>query len=375
MAAVCADTLEQARAAVELIEIEWRVLTPLLDPDEAVARGELIDTRTSERGDVEAGLAQADAVVEATYRTQTVLHNSLETHQSVCRFIGDTLEVYTSTQFVWGVRDELAAAFGLDPDRVRVICDSMGGGFGSKTAPGDYTVIAVELARRTGRPVRCALTRREENTIAGNRNATIQRLVAGVRADGTITALRGEFVNAVGASGWSSMVEGPMQMLYTCANVRTTTHGARVNLPPMRAFRAPGFVEGTFALESLLDELAARLELDPLELRRANHAADDPHAERPYSAQEPARVLPARGAALGAPARGARPLDRQGQVRRRPRVADLVRRRRPAELRLGADRLGRARGRRHREARTSAPAPGPRSPRSPPRSSPCHSST
>ncbi len=285
VAAVCADTLEQARAAVELIEIEWRVLSPLLDPDEAVARGELIDTRTSERGDVEAGLAQADAVVEATYRTQTVLHNSLETHQSVCRFIGDTLEVYTSTQFVWGVRDELAAAFGLDPDRVRVICDSMGGGFGSKTAPGDYTVIAVELARRTGRPVRCALTRREENTIAGNRNATIQRLVAGVRADGTITALRGEFVNAVGASGWSSMVEGPMQMLYTCANVRTTTHGARVNLPPMRAFRAPGFVEGTFALESLLDEVAARLELDPLELRRANHAADDPHAERPYSAK------------------------------------------------------------------------------------------
>ena len=146
-------------------------------------------------------------------------------------------------------------------------------------------MIAVELARRTGRPVRCALTRREENTIAGNRNATIQRLVAGVRADGTITALRGEFVNAVGASGWSSMVEGPMQMLYTCANVRTTTHGARVNLPPMRAFRAPGFVEGTFALESLLDEVAARLELDPLELRRANHAAADPHAERPYSAK------------------------------------------------------------------------------------------
>ena len=348
VAAVCADTLEQARAAVELIEIEWRVLTPLLDPDEAVARGELIDARTSERGDVEAGLAQADAVVEATYRTQTVLHNSLETHQSVCRFIGDTLEVYTSTQFVWGVRDELAAAFGLDPDRVRVICDSMGGGFGSKTAPGDYTVIAVELARRTGRPVRCALTRREENTIAGNRNATIQRLVAGVRADGTITALRGEFVNAVGASGWSSMVEGPMQMLYACANVRTTTHGARVNLPPMRAFRAPGLRRG-----HLRARVPPRRARRPARAGPARAAAREPRRGRPARGaavlrEEPARVLPARGAALGAPARGARPLDRQGQVRRRPRVADLVRRRRPAELRLGADRLGRTRGRRHR---------------------------
>ena len=346
----------------------------MLDPDEAVARGELIDARTSERGDVEAGLAQADAVVEATYRTQTVLHNSLETHQSVCRFVGDTLEVYTSTQFVWGVRDELAAAFGLDPDRVRVICESMGGGFGSKTAPGDYTVIAVELARRTGRPVRCALTRREENTIAGNRNATIQRLAAGIRADGTITALRGEFVNAVGASGWSSMVEGPMQMLYACANVRTTTHGARVNLPPMRAFRAPGFVEGTFALESLLDELAARLELDPLELRRANHAADDPHTERPYSARTCSSATGARSrtGSAGTRCAPARPTGSSAASasRRRSGTAAAARRATPG---CGSARTGTRPS--SPRARTSAPAPGPRSPRSPPRSSHCHSST
>jgi xanthine dehydrogenase YagR molybdenum-binding subunit len=148
----------------------------------------------------------------------------------------------------------------------------MGGGFGSKTSPDDHAFIAAELARRTGRPVRCALTRPDENVAAGNRNATIQRLVAGARADGTLTALGGEFVNATGWAGWNTMVEGPMQTLYACPNVRTVTSAARLNLPPMKAFRAPGYVEGTFGLECLLDEVAAKLDLDPLELRRRNHA-------------------------------------------------------------------------------------------------------
>ncbi len=282
VAAVCADTLRQAQAAAALVAIEWEVLTPRLDPDEAVAAGEILDQRTQERGDLERGLAEADVVVEATYRTQVVMHNSMETHQAAARWVGDTLEVYISTQYVWGVRDGVAKGLGLDPDRVRVFCDFMGGGFGSKNGPDEHTFIAIELAKRTGRPVHCALTRREENIAAGNRNATIQRLVAGARADGTLTALGGEYVNAVGFSGWTAMTEGPMQTLYACPNVRTRTRGAKLNLPPMKAFRAPGYVEGTFGLECLLDELAARLDLDPLELRRRNYAETDPTG-RPYS--------------------------------------------------------------------------------------------
>jgi CO/xanthine dehydrogenase Mo-binding subunit len=283
--AVAAETLAQAEAAVRLIDVEWEELEPLLDPDEAVRRAQLLGTRSHDRGDLEQGLAEADAVVRATYRTQTVLHNSMETHQSVCRWVGDTLEVYTSTQYIWGVRARTAAAFGLAPDKVRVICEYIGGGFGSKTDPGDYTFVAAALAGRTGRPVRCALTRREENVSAGNRNATIQRLVAGARADGTLTALGGEYVNATGFSGWNAMTEGPMQMLYACPNVRVTTHAAQLNLPGAKAFRAPGFVEGTFGLECLLDELAAKLDLDPLELRRRNHAEADPADERRYSSK------------------------------------------------------------------------------------------
>jgi xanthine dehydrogenase YagR molybdenum-binding subunit len=286
VAAAAASSPDDARRALELIDVEWEELEPLLDPDGAVSQGSLLDEpHRYERGDPEVGFAEADVVVEAEYRTQTVLHNALETHQSVCRWEGETLEVYISTQWIWGVRDSIASTLGLPPDRVRVVCNYMGGGFGAKNSPGDYTYIAIALAGQTGRPVRCALTRREENLAAGNRNATIQRLRAGARADGRLTALEGEFVNAVGSGGWSASTHGPMEMLYACENVRTVTHGAKLNTPPNASFRAPGFVEGTFGLECLLDELAARLELDPLELRRRNHADQDLVDGRPFSSK------------------------------------------------------------------------------------------
>jgi CO/xanthine dehydrogenase Mo-binding subunit len=276
VAAVAAETFGQARAAVKAIEVEWEALEVVLDPDEAVRR-ELFtaEPRRQERGDVEKAFAEADVVVEATYRTQTVLHNSLETHQAVCEWQGETLHVYISTQYIWGVRREVAETLGLPEDKVRVVCDFMGGGFGSKNGPDEYTFVAAELAKRTGRPVRCALTRHEEHTSAGNRNSTIQRLRAAARNDGTIVALDGEFTNSVGWSGWSSPTEGPMWMLYDCENVRTVTYGAKLNTPFMKAFRAPGFAEGTFGLETLIDELAAKLDIDPLELRRRNYASSN----------------------------------------------------------------------------------------------------
>jgi xanthine dehydrogenase YagR molybdenum-binding subunit len=284
VAAVCADSYEQARAAVAAIEVEWEPLEVVIDPDEAVARGQLVgEPRERARGNFDAGLAQADVVVEGEYRTQVVLHNSMETHQCVVQWLGDALEVYISTQYIWGVREEVAETLGLPPDKVRVVCEYMGGGFGSKNSADHFTFIAIELAKRTNRPVRCALTRREENLATGNRNATIQRLTIGAKADGTLTALGGEYVNATGWDGWSSPVEGPMQQLYSCPNVKTTTYAAKINQPPMKAFRAPGFVEGTFGLESLLDVLAAKLDIDPLELRRKNYAAHDPGDNRPYS--------------------------------------------------------------------------------------------
>jgi CO/xanthine dehydrogenase Mo-binding subunit len=284
VAAVAADTFAQARSAVDAINVEWELLEAILDPEEAVRREQFtMPSSTYERGDFEKALESADVVIEGTYRTSVVLHNSMETHQSVCEWVGDTLNVYISTQYIWGVRNAVAEELGIPGDKVRVVCEYMGGGFGSKNDPGEYTFVAAELAKRTGRPVRCALTRREENTAAGNRNLTIQRLKVGARSDGTIVALGGEFINGVGWSGWSAMTDGPMQMLYSCDNVRTVRHGAKINMPPMKAFRAPGFVEGTFGLECLIDELAVKLELDPLELRRKNYA--DSNDGKPYSSK------------------------------------------------------------------------------------------
>jgi xanthine dehydrogenase YagR molybdenum-binding subunit len=130
------------------------------------------------------------------------------------------------------------------------------------------------------------LTRREENLAAGNRNATIQRLRVGARTDGTLTALAGEFVNSTGWDGWLASTGGPMRMLYACENVRTVEYAAKLNTSPMKAFRAPGFVEGTFGLECMMDELAAKLDLDPLELRRRNHSDHDAMDERPFSSKK-----------------------------------------------------------------------------------------
>ena len=286
VAAVAAETFGQAQAALRQLNAEWDVLEPLLDPDEAVRQESFVsDVKNYERGDFQRGVAEGDVAVEAEYRTQVVLHNSMETHQAVCHWEDDGITVYISTQYIWGIRDSVAEHLGLPPDKVRVVCHAMGGGFGSKNSPGDYTPIAAELAKRTGRPVRCALTRREENLAAGNRNATIQRLTAAAKSDGTLTALGGEFVNAIGFSGWSASTEGPMKMLYACENVRTVQYPAKLNLPPMAAFRAPGFVEGTFALECLLDELAAKLDIDPLELRRRNYASSDRVDDRPFSSK------------------------------------------------------------------------------------------
>jgi CO/xanthine dehydrogenase Mo-binding subunit len=286
VAAVAAETSAQARAAVQLLDVEWDVLEPLLDAAEAVARGSVLaDTRRYERGDYERGLAEADAVVEAEYRTQTLNHNPLETHQCVCEWRGDALDVYISTQYIWGIRSELADALGLPADKVRVVCEFMGGGFGAKNSAGNFVLLAAELAKRTGRPVRCALSRREENVVGGNRNATVQRVTAAGRSDGTLTALGGEYICSLGARGWLPPTAGPTQLLYACDNVRTVEHGAKLNLPPMAAFRAPGFVEGTWSLECLLDKLAAELGIDPLELRKLNYAHTDAMDGRPFSSK------------------------------------------------------------------------------------------
>src|SRR5690606_14503424 len=128
VAAIAADDERTAREALKLIDVEWEVLEPLLDPEEAVRRGQLTtDPRRYERGDAERAFEAADVVVEAEYRTESVLHNAMETHQAVCAWEGDTLTVYISTQAIWDVRTSVARTLGMPEDKVKVICEYMGG--------------------------------------------------------------------------------------------------------------------------------------------------------------------------------------------------------------------------------------------------------
>ena len=132
VAAIAADTFAEAAAALELVEVEWEQLGPFLDPDDAIAEGQAFQEPSRyERGDLERGLAEADVVVEAEYRTQTVLHNALETHQAVCAWEGGGLTVYASTQYIWGVRRRSRPGSASRPTR----CGSCAATWAAASAP------------------------------------------------------------------------------------------------------------------------------------------------------------------------------------------------------------------------------------------------
>ena len=141
------------------------------------------------RGDVDKGFAEADVVLEQSYRTECEIHTPLERHGCVAEWSRDRLTVWPSTQGVYRIQSQLSAILGLPLSKVRVIGHYMGGGFGSKLAADKETVIAALLAKKTGRPVKLFMTREETYIAAGNRPPANMRLKAGVKKDGTLTAL------------------------------------------------------------------------------------------------------------------------------------------------------------------------------------------
>jgi xanthine dehydrogenase YagR molybdenum-binding subunit len=233
----------------------------------------------SRRGDVTRGFAEADVVVEGEYRTQVQTHCCLEPHGIVADWRADGLTVYMSTQYTTGVRHELAEEFGLPLNRVRVIVDAMGGGFGSKSTLGNYGRIAVELSRRARAPVRLMLDREEEQMDAGNRPGTWQRLRIGAKRDGVLTAISlisyGTAGVALGAGvGFNA------EALYACPNFDGAQHDVFINAGPGCAMRAPGNTPGAYGLEQAIDELAERLAIDPLVLRDRVDPSPVRHEER-----------------------------------------------------------------------------------------------
>jgi len=297
VALVLADTREQAVDACAAVVVEYETLPFVVDPEAALQpeaprvlsdrpHNKLNDEypQTYQRGDVDAGIREAEVTVEARFETPAAMHNSMETHGATAQWDGRTLTIYSSTQDIFGVRRAVAKALGLHQNQVRAIKQYMGGGFGSKFGPHESGLLAAYAAHRLGRPVQYMLSREDENVAAGHRSATIQHFRLGAQRDGTLTAIEQRTVGNLGAlAGWFPATAMATKELYQCANVRTIDEGARTNLGPFAAFRAPGVVEGIAAMETAVDQLAAALGMDPLELRLKNYAERHQDMQRPYA--------------------------------------------------------------------------------------------
>ena len=218
------------------------------------------------QGDAEQGFKEADVIVDAHYTTQVQTHSALETHGVVADWKPDLLTVYASTQGTASVREELAAYFQLPMSKVRVITEFMGGGFGAKFGAGNPGVVAATLSRKAGAPVRLMLDRQEEHLSVGNRPSSDQRLRIGAKKDGTITAIQLISFGTAGC-GTGAGCAGPASNLYKWATLHVEENDVFINAGPAAAFRAPGHPQGAFALEQSIDELAARLNMDSLDLR------------------------------------------------------------------------------------------------------------
>jgi len=221
---------------------------------------------------VASGFAAADVVLEESYRTECELHTPLEPHGCVVNWEGRSLTIWESSQGVYAIQSKVAEILKLPLARVRVVGHYMGGGFGCKLEAGKYTAIAALLARQSGRPVKLLLTREETYLAVGNRPPCNMTLKAGVKRDGTLTALEFTCLATGGAypAGGTSLVDWLVRDLYTCPNVRTTCTDVFIHAGPARPFRAPGHPQGAWALEQMMDALADAVGMDPVQLRLKN---------------------------------------------------------------------------------------------------------
>jgi xanthine dehydrogenase YagR molybdenum-binding subunit len=229
------------------------------------------------RGDVEKGLGEADATIEATYYVPVHTHAPLETHGVVAHWEGDQLTIHASTQAIFAVREGVAEALGIDRKNVRVICEHMGGGFGSKLGPSAtgsaVAVVACRLAKMAGAPVKLMLDRKQEHLCTGNAPSAVITVRMGAKKDGTLTAVHYKSYGSAGVATGAG-TSGPASALYANnPNFKAEEYDVFTNAGPAAPLRAPGHSQGAFALESAVDELAEKLGLDPLELRRKNESS------------------------------------------------------------------------------------------------------
>lgn len=286
IALVVADSLEEAREVARSLwldideeshEAELRSDHPGLYKPEKVNPGFPADTAT---GDVEKALAAAPAGVDVTYTTPALHNNPMEPHATIARWDGDHLTLFDSNQHPSGVAATIGQIFGIPAGRVHVITEHVGGGFGSKGTARPNAVLAAMAAKVTGRPVKVVLPRQAMFSVVGHRTPTMQRVRLGAGRDGVLTAIDHR---AYGQSSrlfeFAEQTAVVSRHMYTPANRRTAHRLLRLDMPTPRWMRAPGEAPGMVALECAIDELAASLEIDPVDLRLRNVAGTPDYAD------------------------------------------------------------------------------------------------
>ncbi|MBL0795253.1 MULTISPECIES: aldehyde oxidoreductase molybdenum-binding subunit PaoC [unclassified Pseudomonas] len=286
VALVVAETFEQARAAAQLVNVEYAADKGQFDlasvRDQGVEpKDDLPDVK---HGDFASAFAAAPVQFDQTYTTPDQSHAMMEPHATLAAWKGDQVTLWTSNQMIaWSVGD-IAATLGLPKENVRLISPYIGGGFGGKLFIRADAILAALGARLANRPVKVALARPQIANNTTHRPATIQRIRMGATADGKLTAIAHEGWSGNLADGKVEVAAQPSQLLYAAENRLVTMRLAPLDLPEGNAMRAPGETPGLMALEIAMDEMAEQLKLDPIQFRILNDTQVDPvKTERPFS--------------------------------------------------------------------------------------------
>ncbi len=307
VALVVAETFEQARAAAQLVRVDYERQPGRYDlaaAKDSATRPEAINGAAPDTavGDFAGAFAAAPVQVDATYTTPDQSHAMMEPHATIAAWKGEQLTVWTSNQMIaWG-QSELAKTLGIPKDKVRLVSPFIGGGFGGKLFLRADALLAALGARAAKRPVKVALQRPLMMNNTTHRPATIQRVRIGADAGGKILAIGHECWSGDLPGGEADGAVDQTRKLYAGANRMTATRLAELHLPEANAMRAPGEATGHMALEVAMDELAEKLGMDPVELRIRNDTQVVPdttgekgsggkQAEKPFSQRQLVQCL------------------------------------------------------------------------------------
>jgi len=287
IAVVVARSLPEAHEAAKLLRIQYKEQPAKLDFN-ALLKDARAPKRggTTRRGDPEASLAKATVVVDQIYSTPIQNHNPMEPHATIASWDGDKLSVYDATQGISGVQGSLARAFSIPPANVHVQCPYTGGGFGTKGYVWSHTVLAAMAAKVAQRPVKLALGREQMFGPVGSRPNTYQHIKLAASADGKLLLQQHDstcFTSLM--SDWIESAAAATALLYDSESLTTTHNLVDMNLGMGTWMRAPGEATGSVGLEIALDELAEKLNIDPIQLRLINYAEKDPGKGLPWSSK------------------------------------------------------------------------------------------